>query len=434
MSRVGHMHRAKAVKDDEFYTLRKDVAHGIASFAPHLAGKRVHCNCDGPRSRFVEYLNAEFEALGLRSLLATGVNLKKQKGYRFYRDSSTREEWREVPFEKATYQATLTEPVDVVVTNPPFSLIKQFIPDVMEAGREMLAIVPVASTSKARVLPYVMDGRLHVWHVRVRWYERANGELESPGGSPGWITTFPVEPKPLPLDVAYDPRYNPIYEEIEAIEAATVHDIPNDYAGMIGVPETYLMRHDPEQFEILGSALSMRVHPLHVWGRPKNMYLRLMIRRKNPDPSWRTAPIHPRESLRSHISLLVKSSIQDAPVVLEADLNTEPFDLSNEIEEAMTWMGYERLEEIRHEGRVGPGWVRTGEIPSLRRSRAKPKAKPTEVRAKPTTKRTSTRSPSRIRSTGPAAIRRANQAVYEAYTQALGERFRDLGEGYDQAA
>ena len=377
---------------DEWFTLRPDVVDGIDRFADQMRGRRVHCNCDGPESRFVDVLIERYDDLGLAGLVATG--LWDGKGWRYDHGSG----WREIDADLATYQATLDEPADLVVTNPPFSLLTDYFPTMLDAGKDLLVIAPSTSVSTLTVLPYLLDGRLAATPWKVNPFERPNGSLESAGGDPGWVTTLDFERQSMPLDVDYDPRYNPTFEGSQVVEAATRRDIPQDYAGPIAIPVTAVRTIDPAQFEILGTLQSLRIGG-RIWGESKEKFGRLVVRRVNPDPAWRTDPVHPLDTDAGQLDLPVRSGLESRLVVPDSDVRT----WGDGVDQAMERAGYVQLP---HVGETGPGWVQIGIVPSLRRSRAKVKPKST-----------SPRKPSAA-----AAARRLGEKVYAEYIEKLEER------------
>ena len=247
--------KAKVSKNDEFYTRYETVERELKHYWPQLAGKRVYLNCDNPRySQFWRYFYDNYDAIGLSGLTAT-----------YHADSA--EIWQydgsdltiaalngDGSFDSEESLQALSE-CDVVITNPPFSLFRDFI-DVMQAsGKDFLIVGNFLAITHINMFDRFMNGDIKIGH------SSAPTKFDRPDGSEkavniAWFTTLDVDNKKpfIPLTKSFNSDDYPTYDNYDAIEVAKVKDIPLDYDGLIGVPITYLLKHNPAQFDILGIA------------------------------------------------------------------------------------------------------------------------------------------------------------------------------------
>lgn len=246
---------AKLAKDDEFYTRIETVEAELKHYWQQLKGERVYLNCDDPRiSKFWQYLYEHFDAIGLASLTATnygddaqmwiydGTRIIKEK---LYGDGS---------YDSNECLAILDNS-DLVITNPPFSLFRDFIDALMDSGKDFLVIGSFLATTYVSFFDRIMNGDIKIG------FNSASTKFDRPDGSEkaaniAWFTTLDIDNKKpfIPLTKSFSSDDYPTYDNYDAIEVAKVKDIPLDYDGLMGVPITYLLKHNPAQFEILGIA------------------------------------------------------------------------------------------------------------------------------------------------------------------------------------
>lgn len=246
---------AKSVKDDEFYTRIETIEAELKHYWQQLKGKRVYLNCDNPRiSKFWQYLYKHFDAIGLASLTAT-----------YYSDSA--ELWRydgnrlqiDKLYGDGSYNSNeclaILDDNDLVITNPPFSLFRDFIDTLIDSGKDFLVIGSFISAGLVNIFDRIMNGDIKIG------FNSASTKFDRPDGSEkavniAWFTTIDVDnQKPfIPLTKTFNADDYPTYDNYDAINCDKVADIPLDYDGLIGVPITYLLKHNPAQFDILGIA------------------------------------------------------------------------------------------------------------------------------------------------------------------------------------
>lgn len=249
---------AKRNKNDEFYTQYCDIEAEIKHYRKYFRGKIIYCNCDNPKySQFYRYFKNNFNRFGLKKLIVTyhkkgskvykiemypGVTLKKQmKGDGDFRNEECIE---------------LLRKCDIVVTNPPFSLFREYVAQLMEHEKKFLIIGSMNAITYKEVFPLLKDNQIWLGYTSPRDFMQADGSIKK-FGNILWYTNLDHKKRNEPLDlrgVYYDPEKYPKYDNYDAIEVGRVSDIPCDYYGVMGVPITFIDKYCPEQFELLGDS------------------------------------------------------------------------------------------------------------------------------------------------------------------------------------
>jgi Adenine-specific methyltransferase EcoRI len=292
-----NLHSAKAGKNDEFYTQLDDIEKELRHYKDNFKDKVVLCNCDDPRmSNFFKYFSLNFEFLGLKKLIATCYK------------SQDRDLFSKFDSEKAIYQIydgaregermpnsddigvfefegdgdfrsseciDLLKQADIVVTNPPFSLFREFVAQLDEYDKQFLIIGNMNATTYRDIFGLVKQNKL--WfgptiHSGDREFQvpedyplNAAGSRTDQEGNKyirvkgvRWFTNmdFKARHDEMVLYKKYTPAEFPTYDNYDAINVDKTKDIPGDYAGAMGVPITFLDKYNPDQFEILGLAAS----------------------------------------------------------------------------------------------------------------------------------------------------------------------------------
>lgn len=269
MSNNSRLTDCKLNPRDEYYTLYADVEREMLSYpASTFRGKVVLCNCDGPSSNFYRFFSKNFHALGLRRLICTSYSrwgcIIDENGQRTLKLASG-------DFRSQECLAYARQ-CDIICTNPPFSLAKEYIPMMLDLRKKLIIVCPQTVTRYAQTFPYFRNGTMHTGNTRLTDFVTPEGEL-CRFGNIYWFTNLPTRPKaPLKLTATYSPAKYPFYDEVHAIEVGTLKDIPKDYRGVMGVPESILLRDWWTQFEIAGS-----INP-HING--KAVYQRILVRRR----------------------------------------------------------------------------------------------------------------------------------------------------------
>ena len=309
-----NLRAAQRLARDEFYTQLTDIERELRHYGAQFRGKTVLCNCDDPRtSQFFAYFRDHFHELGLKRLLASCVSrpeLGQKAVYaRFDGEKLSVRPLKGTGDFRSAECLEILRQADVVVTNPPFSLFREFVPLLENHGKKFLIIGSQNAITYQEIFPLIQKNRLWLGfgfpsaaaHFVNRCYtdyaastDHREGMIRVSGVQ--WFTNLDVEKRRefLPLVCRYSPRKFPRYENYDAIEVAHTAEIPRDWPGVMGVPITFLTKYNPKQFTILGLAASAKYRPELV-GIPfkgtgnakpilngKITYARIFIKQKNP--------------------------------------------------------------------------------------------------------------------------------------------------------
>ena len=269
MAKNNNLHNAKRAKNDEFYTRLEDIEKEMCHYREHFRGKVVYCNCDDPiESEFTRYFAHKFEDWGLKKLISTGY---KESGhgvmYVYEGDKNgnlvpDRSEWKITELQgngdfRSEECVELLKQADIVVSNPPFSLFREYVAQLIEYGKEFLIIGNKNAITYKEIFPLIKENKLWLGISFPNEFILPNGEItKTVSGLCRWFTNLTHDKRNKPLDLVqkYDPRYYPKCDNYDCIECSKVMDIPVDYDGVIAVPITFLDKYCPNQFRILGIA------------------------------------------------------------------------------------------------------------------------------------------------------------------------------------
>lgn len=333
-----NLNAAKRAKKDEFYTQLPDIERELHHYWPHFRGKTVLCNCDDPyESNFFKYFALRFNQLGLRRLLCTCYNGSPVRGTELFLhfDGEADEPKRQaymvdihaVPdlngdgavdltdvrlllendrnalrllqtgdFRSAECVALLRE-ADVVVTNPPFSLFREYVGQLMDYGKKFLIVAPQNAITYKEIFPLIKENRIWLGFKSgdmafkvpadseprtTRYWVDEGGQKWRSLGNICWFTNLDHTKRHEELDLVcrYNPDDYPKYDNYDAIEVSKTANIPYDYDGVMGVPITFLDKYNPEQFEIVKFRKGNDEKDLCING--KCPYFRILIRNKHP--------------------------------------------------------------------------------------------------------------------------------------------------------
>ena len=288
MSNNSNLNRAKKARNDEFYTMLSDIENELIHYLEHFKDKVVYCNCDDPRrSNFVKYFQMNFDKLNLKKLIATGYK-KDGRGLKLVYDSENKDDNVELLEGDGDFRSEecveLLKRADIVVTNPPFSLASLYMQQLIEHGKKFLIIGPLNLIAYKDTFPYFIKWQAWPGVNWVKSFTEPGGKIMKMGNVV-WYTNLDHKKRheKLVLTEKYDPVKYPKFDNYDAIEVGKYTDIPKDYAGVMGVPISYLMHHNPEQFEIVGELRHGSdnefdyANPM-IEGKVK--YMRILIRRK----------------------------------------------------------------------------------------------------------------------------------------------------------
>ena len=369
-----NLNAAKVAKKDEFYTQLSDIERELQHYWQHFRGKVVLCNCDDPyESNFFKYFALRFNQLGLKKLICTCYNGSPVTGNELaiHFDGFDDDEPKKIAYKVEITEVKdengdgavdlsdvqyllksdrnvlsilktgdfrsqecieLLKEADIVVTNPPFSLFREYIGQLMEYKKKFLIIGSQKSIGCKEIFPLFQENK--IW-----WgygFKGAAAHFFSPYEDTAtagdhkkdmirvsgvtWFTNLEIPKRSEEMDLVcrYSPDEYPRYENYNAIEVGKTTDIPFDYPGIMGVPITFLDKYCPDQFDIVGSNSStdlckmLGVQPLgQDWinryraaggtghntanmvrivyndksGKPKVAFQRIFIRHKHPQAS-----------------------------------------------------------------------------------------------------------------------------------------------------
>ena len=307
------MSTAKSAKKDEFYTQLTDIERELQHYWPHFRDKVVLCNCDDPyESNFFKYFALRFNQLGLKKLICTCYDGSPVMGTELsFLGPDTDGEQKKVAYKVEITEVTdvngdgavdlsdveyliqndknvlsrlhgngdfrskecieLLKEADIVVTNPPFSLYRDFIAQLFEYNKKFLIIGNIMSITCKEIFPLIINNKFwfgpsitsgdRKFHVPDDYpLNAATCGVDNDGKhyirvkGVRWFTNLDHNKRHEELDLVcrYSSEEYPKYDNFDAIDVGQTADIPLDYAGIMGVPVTFLEKYCPEQFEIIG--------------------------------------------------------------------------------------------------------------------------------------------------------------------------------------
>lgn len=335
-----NLDNAKIAKKDEFYTQLTDIERELQHYWQDFKDKVVLCNCDDPyESNFFKYFALRFNQLGLKKLICTCYNGSPVQGNELMIDFG---DFSDEP-KKIAYKVEITEvkdlngdgavdlsdvryllqndrnaisilktgdfrdtecvellkQADIVVTNPPFSLFREYLGQLIEYDKSFLIMGNINAITYKEVFPLIRDNKLWLGPSISSGDRKFNVPDDYPLYAAGcgidsdgrryirvkgvrWFTNLDHNKRHEELDLVcrYSPEEYPHYDNYDAIDVSKTADIPYDYEGAMGVPITFLDKYNPEQFDIIKFRKGDDDKDLRVNG--KCPYFRILIRNKHP--------------------------------------------------------------------------------------------------------------------------------------------------------
>lgn len=334
------LHRANKAKKDEFYTQRVDIEKELKHYKNQFKDKVVYCNCDDPyESNFFKYFASNFNALGLKKLISTSYSgspviggqlplpqMAGSKGKQplkieikevldtnkdgaidlddvknlLKNDKNTATPLKGSGDFRSNECIELLKQADIVVTNPPFSLFREYIAQLIQYKKKFLILGQQGAIIYKEFIPLIKENKVWLGYDNggTKWFQVPmdydiptesrkkviNGVKYFSMGSVNWYTNLYVSKRheDFPLYKKYSPEEYPKYDNYNAINVNRYIDIPSDYNGEIGVPITFLDKHNPDQFEIIGlDRYSSKNGDKDFTINGKLLFRRLLIKRKN---------------------------------------------------------------------------------------------------------------------------------------------------------
>jgi hypothetical protein len=329
--------RANKAKQDEFYTQLPDVEDELRHYHTQFRDKVVFCNCDDPyESAFFKYFAMNFNHLRLKKLLTTsyaGSPISGQQLPLFHPDEEPKPAYQVEITEVSDLNAdgaidlldveqllksngsvvtrlkgdgdfrspesvALLEASDIVVTNPPFSLFRDYVGQLLGRGKQFLILGNLNAITYKEIYPLIKGGQIWLGHQTggEKWFRVPSSYVHTTDKSKikvedgvrylamknmAWFTNLDTTKRheTLTLYKRYAPEEYPRYDNCNAIEVGTYMDIPLDYEGVMGVPITFLDKYNPDQFEILRFRKGDDGKDLSING--KSLYFRVLIRARS---------------------------------------------------------------------------------------------------------------------------------------------------------
>lgn len=305
---------ARAAKKDEFYTQLSDIERELVHYKEHFRGKTVLCNCDDPRvSNFFKYFALNFEHLGLKRVIATcyksqdvdlfSMNASEKAVYQIYegdRDGNRMPDASEIevrPLQgdgdfRSAECIELLKQADIVVTNPPFSLFREYVAQLIKYDKKFVIVGHQNAITYKEIFPLLKENKLWLGygfkggagHFYSKYEDVATAGDHREGmirvSGVTWFTNLDIAKKheELILYKHYTPEEYPHYDNYDAINVNKTSDIPCDYDGVMGVPITFLDKYNPKQFEIIKFRKGDDGKDLSINGYCP--YFRILIRKK----------------------------------------------------------------------------------------------------------------------------------------------------------
>lgn len=262
MSTNNNLQKAKNTKNDEFYTQLTDIDKELAHYKEHFRDKIVYCNCDDPtKSAFWKYFHQHFAELQLKKLISTHYHREMSTYKMEYTggDDNNIETGIKTQLKgngdfSSQECLDILDECDIVVTNPPFSLFKNYVPILIAHKKKFLIIGNKNAITCKEFFPLLKDNKVWIGYNNVKSFIQLDGSIKK-FGNIGWYTNLEIEKRheKLILNKKYTPKEYSNYDNYLAINVNKVIDIPYDYNGVIGVPITFLDKYNPDDFEILGA-------------------------------------------------------------------------------------------------------------------------------------------------------------------------------------
>ena len=318
------LHEARGNKNDDFYTQLTDIEKELKHYKKHFKNKVVFCNCDDPRvSNFFHYFSYNFEQLGLKKLITTCY--KNQQTNLFSENKSEKAIYLEYTGDKNKNNVPdpkeigikrlkgdgdfrsnecieLLKQSDIVVTNPPFSLFREYVAQLIKYNKKFIILAQQNAITYKETFNLIKENKiwLGVDNGGTKWFQVPDnydittesrkkvedGKKFFSMGSVVWLTNLDIEKRHEDLILyktynGHEKEY-PKYDKYDIINLDKVSDIPIDYKGVMGVPITFLDKYNPEQFEVLGIANSARWIGFECYTliKGKKIYIRILIKNK----------------------------------------------------------------------------------------------------------------------------------------------------------
>ncbi len=250
-----NLHKAKKVKQDEFYTQLTDIEKEMKHYRKEFFGKKIFLNCDDPQeSNFWRFFSLNFDFLSLKELTAThynegGISYKltmKKNGETIRTDLKGDGDFR------SDEAIGILKKSDIVVTNPPFSLFREYIAQLIEYDKKFIIVGSMNAITYKEIFKHIKNNKLWLGNNLIKEFMKPDGTMKK-FGNINWYTNLEHSKRNVTHEgyKEYTEVEYPKYENYDAININRAVDIPEDYYGEMGIPISFLDKLNPTQFEIV---------------------------------------------------------------------------------------------------------------------------------------------------------------------------------------
>ncbi|KFZ25535.1 MAG: hypothetical protein KQ78_02268 [Candidatus Izimaplasma bacterium HR2] len=258
--------KAKSAKNDEFYTQLSDIEKELGHYKEQFKGKVIFCNCDDPEeSNFWNYFTLNFEFLGLKKLISTHFE-KEKPSYKLEIVKDINNDGKinkldtiKIPLKqngdfRSSECIDILQEADIIITNPPFSLFREYVAQLIEYDKKFIVVGNKNAITYKENFKLIKENKLWLGYTSPKKFIQPDGSIKN-FGNICWFTN--VKRKKHREDLILYKKYYgneneyPKYDNYDAINIDKVKDIPVDYEGIMGVPITFLDKHNTKQFEIV---------------------------------------------------------------------------------------------------------------------------------------------------------------------------------------
>jgi hypothetical protein len=302
-------YNASKAKNDEFYTQIADIERECINYTDHFKGKTIFCNCDDPdTSNFWRYFHINFSMFGIKKLVSTHF---------VYQDMYTFGDTYKMEYEGGSdanftigKKTTLKEngdfrsgecldilkECDIVITNPPFSLFREYVAQLIDYKKQFLIIGSLNAITYKEIFPLIKNNKMWLGYgfangnayfkidnprdFAAGVYDQITGLVKFRNVS--WYTNLDHKKRhdEMLLYKKYNTSEYPKYDTYNAINVDKTLEIPSDYSGVMGVPISFMDKYNPNQFEIIGNEYDLQIEKGRGYINGKRMYARIFIKKK----------------------------------------------------------------------------------------------------------------------------------------------------------
>jgi len=265
MNKNLNLNNAKRKKNDEFYTQLFDIENELKHYKHYFKNKVVYCNCDkSSKSNFYKYFMNNFKELQLKRLITSCSDFRSKECIELLKQS------------------------DIVVTNPPFSLFREYVTQLYKYNKKFIIIGSMNAITYKEIFKLIKDNKLWFGHNWVKEFKQPDGTIKT-FGNICWFTNLETSKRQedLILYKKYNPKDYPKYDNYNVINVNRTKNIPMDYNGVMGVPISFLDKYNPDQFEIVGKTDDKEHAGKYLIGcgsiamiKGKKLYQRIIIKNK----------------------------------------------------------------------------------------------------------------------------------------------------------